>query len=69
MKIIELLNAIKLPITNEENEVLSKFDESETILKSELEPREQLLANSLVNKDVLKRKNVDGKVTYLKKIR
>jgi hypothetical protein len=70
MKIVELLNAIKLPITNEEAEILSKLDETEVLLKSDLEPREQLLANQLVNKDVLTRKtNEEGKIIFKKKIR
>jgi hypothetical protein len=70
MKIVELLTNIQLPINNEEAEVLAKFNESEVLLKADLEEREQLLANQLVNKDVLtRRKNADGKITYTKKIR
>jgi hypothetical protein len=70
MKIIELLNSIRIPITNEEAEVLSRFDESETLLKSDFDEREQLMANSLVNKDILTRKkNADGKIGFTKKIR
>ena len=70
MRIVELLTGLNLPINNEEAEVLSKFNEGATILKADLEPREQLLANALVNKDVLtRRKNDEGKVSYSKKIR
>jgi hypothetical protein len=69
MKIVELLNSIRIPITNEEESILSRFDEGEIVLKSDLEPREQLMANSLVNKDILTRKTVDGKIQYYKKIR
>jgi hypothetical protein len=70
MKIIELLNAIRVPITNEESEVLSLFDEKDIVLKSELSPRSQILANSLVNKNILSRKNNDeGKLVFKKKIR
>lgn len=70
MKIVELLTGLNLPLNNEEAEVLSKFNEDATILKSDLEPREQLLANALVTKEVLTRKkNVEGKITYAKKIR
>jgi hypothetical protein len=69
MKIVELLNSIRIPITNEEESILSRFNESEIVLKSDLDPREQLLANSLVNKDILTRKNADGKIQYYKKIR
>jgi hypothetical protein len=70
MKIIELLNAIRIPITNEEAEVLSEFDQKESILKEKLTTREQLLANNLVKKDILTRKhNAEGELTYIKKIR
>lgn len=70
MKIIELLNGLNLPLTNEESEVLQKFDESTSIRKADLDPREQLIANSLVTKEVLTRmKNNDGKISFAKKIR
>lgn len=70
MKIIELLNSIRIPITNEEADIMAKFNESTIIMKSDLEPREQMLANNLVTKDVLARKkNTDGKITYIKKTR
>ena len=70
MRIIELLNSLTIPINNEESAVLEKFNESETIAKSSLEPREQLLANGLVTKDILTRKrDNDGKIVFTKKIR
>ena len=70
MKIVELLTGISTHLTNEEAEVLSKFNEDATILKSDLEPREQLLANALVSKEVLiRKKNIEGKISYAKKIR
>ncbi len=66
MKIKELLSGIRVPITNEEAEVYDKLGES--ILKSELSEREQLLANSLVTKDLVsRRKNADGKIIFCKK--
>lgn len=69
MKIVELLNHIQLPITNEESDVLGKFDEDQSINKTSLSDREQQLANQLVNKDILLRKNQDGCITYKKKIK
>ena len=69
MKIIEIANNLLLPITNEEAEVLAKFKTSESILRQSLEDREIYLANQLVNKDILLRKNHDGKITYSKKIK
>ena len=46
MKMVELLNNIQVPLTNEEWEVLEKFNDSRIRLKEELDEREQLLANS-----------------------
>lgn len=69
MKIVELTNRLQLPITNEEYDLLARFNESEFLPKSELNERQQLVANQLVNKDVLLRKNQDGKIFYKKKIK
>lgn len=69
MKIVELINHVHLPITNEESDVLGKFSLSPEIFKSDLSPREVHLANQLVNKDVLLRKNQDGRIAYKKKIK
>lgn len=68
MKIVEITNNIKLPITNEEADLLAKFDEGVSIGKNEFNERQQLVANQLVNKDVLLRRNQDGKIFYKKKI-
>lgn len=69
MKIVELVNKVQLPITNEENELLSRFSGDAAIPKRDLDPREQLLANQLTNKDVLLRTNEDGKIYYKKRIK
>ncbi len=68
MKIVELLNNIRVPITNEESDVLGKFHESNLVLKKDLDLREQVVANQLVNKDILLRtKNQDGKIAFKKR--
>ena len=67
MKIVELTNKVLLPITNEENELLGKFGDS-SVAKSQLDEREQILANQLTMKDVLLRTNEDGKIYYQKRI-
>jgi hypothetical protein len=67
MKILEITNKILLPVTNEEAELLEEFESNDSIFKSDLNERQQLLANQLVNKDVLLRKNQDGKIFYKKK--
>jgi len=69
MRIVELLNKLHLPITNEESDLLRQFDEGEIISKSELNARQQLVANQLVIKEVLLRQNKNGKVFYSKKIK
>lgn len=68
MKIVELLNKVQLPISNEEADVLGKFAESAEIHKADLNAREMHVANQLVNKDVLLRRNQNGRITYSKKI-
>ena len=70
MKIIEVTNNIKLAITNEEADLLAKFDdETPTKTKQDLSEREQHIINQLVNKDVLLRKNENGQIIYKKKAR
>lgn len=68
MKIVEITNNIKLPITNEEADLLAKFSEGVSIAKNQLDERQQVIANQLVIKDVLSRRNQDGKIFYKKKI-
>lgn len=68
MKIVELINKVQLPISNEEADILGKFNESSEVQKADLNAREMHVANQLVNKDVLLRKNQNGRITYTKKI-
>lgn len=69
MKIVELLNNIALPITNEEADLLEKFEDKTKILKSDLDERQQTVAHSLITKDVLYRLRENGKIIFAKKIR
>jgi hypothetical protein len=57
-----------MPVTNEEADVLSKFDNGQVVLKSELELREQHLASQLVNKGALIRKNNNGQIEFSRQI-
>ena len=68
MRIVELINNISLPITNEEAEVLDMLNDRKELRKSDLDERQQILANQLVNKDVLYRINENGRITYKKRI-
>jgi hypothetical protein len=69
MRIVELLNNITLPITNEESDVLNMLQDNKQIFKSDLDSRQQLIANQLVNKDVLLRIQENGRITYRQKAR
>lgn len=66
MRIAELLNGITIQITNDEHDVLRKFNKSDTIKKSELTPFEQKQMNQLVQKDLVTRKKIEGKISYVK---
>lgn len=68
MKIVELVNNVQMPITNEEAELLERFVGDTPIAKNHLEEREQSLANQLTIKDILLRTNQDGKIYYKKRI-
>lgn len=68
MRIVELLNNITLPITNEEAEILDMFAEHKEVAKHDLDPRQQIMANQLVNKSVLLRIQENGRIKYRKKI-
>ena len=71
MKIIELTQKLKIAITNEEADLLSKFDENTPVMaKSDLNEREEYLANQLVNKDILLRKKDEhGRINYKRRTR
>jgi hypothetical protein len=68
MKILELVNKVNIAITNEEAAVLDLFEDDTVITRQDLSPRQVILANQLVNKDILLRKNETGQITYKKKI-
>lgn len=67
MKIVELINNVSLPITNEEADLLHQFEDEAVIARDKFNERQLLVANQLVNKDVLLRRNQDGQITYQKK--
>jgi hypothetical protein len=67
MKIIEVTSGLHMPVTNEESDLLSKFHEGNSVSRKDLNERQIEVANHLVNKDVLYRKNQDGRITYYKK--
>lgn len=68
MKIVELTSKVRIPITNEEADILGRFEDTKNIRKKDFNIREQYLANNLVNKDILLRHKKDGDIYYRKKI-
>ena len=69
MKIVELLNNIQIAITNEQADLLGRFQHEPSIAKNSLDEHEQLIANQLTTQDILLRRNQNGQTTYTKKIR
>ena len=70
MKIIELTQNFNIAITNEEADMLLQFDEDTPVMaKSELNERQQLMANQLVNKNLLYRINENGRIIYKRRTR
>ena len=71
MKIIELTEQLKIAITNEEAELLKRFDENtHAVAKRDLDERSKLLANQLVQKNILKRtKDEHGRINYKRRTR
>jgi hypothetical protein len=68
MKIVELLNKVQLPISNEQADFLGRFQTESSINKNTLTLREQEIANQLTVQDVLVRRNENGQISYKKKI-
>lgn len=70
MKIVELTQNINVAITNEEADMLSRFDEETPVMaKGDMDDRQQHMANQLVNKNLLTRKNENGRIIYKKRAR
>jgi len=69
MKIVELLNRVQVAITNEQADLLGRFQHEPSIPKHKLDEREQVIANQLTTQDILLRRNDNGQIIYTKKIR
>jgi hypothetical protein len=68
MKIVELLNNVQIAVTNEQADLLGRFQHESNIDKGSLNEREQLIAHQLTTQDILRRSNQNGKIVYTKKI-
>jgi len=70
MKIVEIMNGLSVAITNEEADLLLQFDdETPSVARRDLDERKQIMANNLVNKNVLKRIKENGRIVYKRKAR
>lgn len=69
MRIIELAPEFNLALNNEEYSLLRRFTEGEQIPRSDLDERNQHVANQLVNKNALLRIREDGQTFYKKSTR
>jgi hypothetical protein len=67
MKIVELLSNIQVAITNEQADLLSRFQHEPVISKNALNEREQVIMNQLVMQYIVHRSN-NGQISYKKKI-
>jgi len=70
MKIVEVTKQLQVAITNEEADVLLQFDEDTPVMaKGDLNYRQQMMANQLVNKNLLLRIKENGRTIYKKRSR
>lgn len=70
MKIIEIAGRPGVAVNNEEADLLLQFDEdTPTIARGDLNERQIVIANQLVNKSLLKRVKEDGRTIYKKRAR
>jgi hypothetical protein len=68
MKIVEVTKQLQVAITNEEADVLLQFDEDTPVMaKGDLTDRQQMMANQLVNKNLLLRIKENGRTIYKKR--
>lgn len=68
MKIVEVTKQLQVAITNEEADVLLQFDENTPVMaKGDLNDRQQMMANQLVNKNLLLRIKENGRTIYKKR--
>lgn len=69
MKIVELINNVRLTLNNEQADLLGRFTHESKLEKRTLNLREQEIANQLTQQDVLLRRNENGQIYYYKKIK
>lgn len=66
MKMLDLPQGYQIMISNEQSELLDKFDQHDVILKRSLSERQQVVASELVKMGVLTRCTQQDKLAYCK---
>lgn len=64
MKTVEITAGVNVYVNGEEQEVLERIESAGTVAKSDLTERECYLANMLVQKSIVTRKKINGKLYY-----
>lgn len=64
MRILEIENRPSMVLNNEENALFEYIQFRQSVEKRDLDPRQQMLANQLVNKDLVIRRKINGNITY-----
>lgn len=64
MRYIEIVSGARLPVNQEEIEIIDKIKETGPIEKSTLGERELEVARKMVSRSILKNAKVDGKPAF-----
>ena len=64
MRFYELTSGLRMPASNEEEQLIEKAIKTDYIFNSKLSPREQSVAKSLVSRGLMKRKFIDNKMVF-----
>lgn len=64
MRIIELFDEANIVLNNEESELFEFLNVHKTVTKRDLSPRQLYLIDSLVNKNLVIRKKINGNLAY-----
>jgi hypothetical protein len=64
MRFIEILGGLQAPVSNEEDALVSKIIQEQSMPKQNLDEREQEVARKLTSRGILKRIKIDGATHY-----
>jgi len=64
VRILEIENGPNIVLNNEESAIFEYIQYHQSVEKKDLDPRQQLLANQLVNKSLIVRRKINGNITY-----